>query len=152
MDEMPVDAPSVRAATDIEAGRYLVTIGGCNDCHTNGYMQTEGAVPEGDWLLGSPVGWRGPWGTPYAPNLRLTAQSMTEDEWVTMLKTRNALPPMPWMNVNKFHERDARAIYRYISSLEPSGEMMPAALPPGQEPTTPFLLMEPQNLPTADNR
>jgi len=25
-----------------------------------------------EWLLGSAIGWRGPWGTTYPPNLRLT--------------------------------------------------------------------------------
>jgi hypothetical protein len=30
----------------IERGRYLVKITGCNDCHTPGYIQNAGKVPE----------------------------------------------------------------------------------------------------------
>jgi mono/diheme cytochrome c family protein len=129
--------------TAIEAGRYLAIIGGCNDCHTDGYLQTEGDVPEELWLTGSPVGWRGPWGTTYPPNLRLTVSELSEDDWVITLQERKALPPMPWMNVNKISEPDARALYQYIQSLGLAGERMPSALPPDQEPTTPYLSLFP---------
>lgn len=141
-----VATPHIVAASDVEAGRYLVIVGGCNDCHTAGYLQTEGNVPESEWLLGSPVGWRGPWGTTYPSNLRLTTQNLTEDGFVTILKTRKALPPMPWMNVARLSDRDARAIYRYIRSLGPKGEVMPAAVPPGVEPSTPYLDLEPKHM------
>ena len=30
----------------IERGRYLTKIGGCNDCHTPGYLLREGNVPQ----------------------------------------------------------------------------------------------------------
>ncbi len=129
--------------TAVEQGRYLVIAGGCNDCHTNGYLATEGDVPETEWLLGSPVGWRGPWGTTYPSNLRLAVQDMTEDEWVTILRTRKALPPMPWMNINQLAEADMRSLYAYVQSLGPAGERMPTALSPEQEPTTPYLSLFP---------
>ena len=82
--------PHVIGGTDVERGRYLAIIGGCNDCHTDGYLQTEGDVPEDQWLFGSPLGWRGPWGTTYPPNLRLSVQVVTEDQWVSLLHTRTA--------------------------------------------------------------
>lgn len=40
------------------------------------------AVHESEWLVGMPVGFRGPWGTSYPKNLRLTAQQLSEDVWV----------------------------------------------------------------------
>ncbi len=46
--------PTVSAASDVDAGRYLVQVAGCNDCHTEGYIETEGAVPESEWLKGCP--------------------------------------------------------------------------------------------------
>ena len=138
--------PYIVAGTPVEAGRYLVIVGGCNDCHTDGYMATEGQIPEEDWLAGSSLGWRGPWGTTYPPNLRLRVQEMPEDVFVEMAHTRTALPPMPWMNLNQVSEQDVRALYRYIKSLGPTGEHKPLALPPGEEPTTPYLLLEPQNI------
>ena len=52
--------------------RYLITIAGCNDCHTPNYPQSGGKTPEKEWLTGDALGWRGPWGTTYAPNLRLS--------------------------------------------------------------------------------
>ena len=143
------DGPHVSGAeSPEEAGRYIVTIGGCHDCHTPGFLEVGWEVPESDYLTGVPVGWRGPWGTTYAPNLRLTVQNYTEDAFVEMLRTRNALPPMPWMNINLLSETDARAVYRYIRSLGPGGEATPTPLPPGQEPETPFIILAPpQGLP-----
>jgi mono/diheme cytochrome c family protein len=135
--------PSVRAASPVDAGRYLVTVGGCNDCHTVNWAESNGAVPEREWLLGSPMGWRGPWGTTYAPNLRLTASNMSEDAWVEMLRHRVDRPPMPWMSVNRLSDSDARAIYQFISWLGPAGETMPAAVGPDEEPTTPYFNFQP---------
>ena len=48
---------------NIEWGRYLVKIAGCNDCHTPGYTMRDGNVPVSQWLLGDKLGWRGGWGT-----------------------------------------------------------------------------------------
>ena len=36
----------------IERGRYLVKVGGCNDCHTAGYGMSAGKIAEKDWLQG----------------------------------------------------------------------------------------------------
>lgn len=146
-EEAVADTLHVTAADPIQAGRYLVIVGGCNDCHTDGFMMTEGNVPEENWLTGSPVGWQGPWGTTYPSNLRLRVQEWSEDAWVQTLKTRKALPPMPWMNLNQMKEEDMRAIYAYIHSLGPKGEHMPLALAPGVAPSTPYLSLFPQNLP-----
>jgi mono/diheme cytochrome c family protein len=143
------DRPRVMAASDVEAGRYLVIVGGCNDCHTADWNTTGGATPEAQWLTGSPVGWRGPWGTTYPSNLRLIADGMDEDAFVKMLHTRKDRPPMPWMNVNRMHEADARAIYRFLKTLGPAGRPMPAGLPPGEEPATPFIPIAPPTAPTA---
>lgn len=136
----------VIADDPVEAGRYLVIISGCNDCHTNGYLMNEGRVPEDNWLAGSPVGWQGPWGTTYPTNLRLRVQEWSEEQWVQNLAKRKALPPMPWMNINQMHERDMRAIYTYINSLGPKGEHMPLAVAPGAVPATPYLSLFPQNM------
>ncbi len=140
------DAPReahTAAGSAVEAGQYLAMVAGCNDCHTDGYLFRDGDVPEAEWFLGSSLGWRGPWGTSYARNLRLTVSTMTEDAWVQMLKTRRGLPPMPWMNINQMAEIDMRALYQYFQSLGPAGEQPPNPVPPEQEPTTPFLSLAP---------
>ncbi len=149
-EDSTITQPHVVANNAEEAGRYLAIVGGCNDCHTEGYLQTEGDVPEEEWLTGSSLGWRGPWGTTYPPNLRLRVQEMTEDAWVDQIHTRTALPPMPWMNVNQLAEQDARALYRYLQLLGPRGEHAPAAVPPDEEPVTPYLSLQPLNIETAE--
>ena len=123
----------------IKRGRYLVQIGGCNDCHTAGYAPSGGKVPEAQWLLGDALGWHGPWGTTYATNLRLYMQDLTEEQWVKKAKTLNARPPMPWFNVRAMTTADLRAMYRYIRSLGPVGKPAPAYLPPDKTPPQPHV-------------
>jgi mono/diheme cytochrome c family protein len=124
---------------DIERGRYLVRITGCNDCHTPGYAMSGGKTPEVEWLTGDPLGWRGPWGTTYAPNLRLYMQSLKEEEWIKKAKTLSTRPPMPWFNVNDMSRADLRAIYRYVRHLGPAGKPAPAYVPPDKAPPQPYV-------------
>ena len=131
------------AGTDmrqVERGRYLVRIAGCNDCHTPGYLLSEGKVQENLWLTGDKFGWRGPWGTTYGSNLRLFVYGMTKEEWVTDAKTLRRKPTMPWFNLNAMHDDDLIAIYQFVRFLGPAGEPAPAYVPPDQEPTTPYAL------------
>ena len=123
----------------LDRGRYLVKIAGCNDCHTPGYMQTAGKVPEKQWLTGDQLGWRGPWGTTYASNLRLYMQNLTEDQWLKVAKTAQFRPPMPWFALHDMTTQDLRAIYRLTRYLGPAGQPAPAFVPPGQEPKGPFV-------------
>jgi mono/diheme cytochrome c family protein len=123
----------------IQRGRYLVKIAGCNDCHTPGYAEAGGKVPESQWLIGDKLGWSGPWGTTYATNLRLYMQGFSEAEWVKTAKTMKTRPPMPWFVLRDMTEGDLRAIYRYVVSLGPAGEPAPAYLPPGKQPPQPYV-------------
>lgn len=131
------------AADRVARGRYLVQIAGCNDCHTAGYAQRDGDVPESDWLTGLPVGFKGPWGTTYAANLRIALGAMTEAQWMKVARTRR-MPPMPWFALRDMSDEDLGAIYRYVRALGVSGSKMPLAVPPGTEPTTPYLNWVPQ--------
>lgn len=133
---------------DLERGRYLSIIGGCNDCHTAGYLEKSGAVPESLWLSGSPVGFQGPWGTTYAANLRLVAASMSEAQWLTHARAARR-PPMPWFNVRTMSDPDLSAIYAYLRSLGPGGAPAPAYVPPGENVATPYIDFVPKNLPPA---
>ncbi len=138
------DRPYVAASSPVEAGAYLVEVAGCNDCHTPGYLEAAGDVPRDRWLTGLSIGFRGPWGTTYPDNLRRTVDRMTEDRWVDTLRERSQKPPMPWFNLHAMSERDLRAIYRFIQSLGEAGEAVPANLPPGREPGTPYYPFVPQ--------
>jgi mono/diheme cytochrome c family protein len=127
-----------------ERGRYLVVIGGCNDCHTAGFAQAGATVPEAEWLTGDSVGWRGPWGTTYAVNLRLFVQKTSEEAWVKWARVARTQPPMPYWALNTMTDADLRAMYRFIKGLGPKGKDVPARLAPNQEPKTPFILFVPQ--------
>ena len=129
----------------VERGRYLSIIGGCNDCHTPGYLEKSGAVPESLWLSGSPVGFQGPWGTTYPSNLRLVAASMSEAQWLTHARAARR-PPMPWFNIRTMSDADLSAIYEYLRSLGGGGEPAPAYAPPGEHVATPYIDFVPKNL------
>ena len=122
----------------VERGRYLVKIAGCNDCHTPGYMEKAGKVDEKQWLTGDTLGWRGPWGTTYASNLRLFFDKITEDQWVKIARTLETRPPMPWFVLRDITEQDLRALHAYIKSRGPAGGPAPAYVPPDKEPKPPF--------------
>lgn len=130
-------------ASDLARGRLLVAYGGCNDCHTAGYMQKEGQVPEQEWLKGSDVGFQGPWGTTYPSNLRLRLAAMDEEQWLEAARARR-LPPMPWFSLAKLSDQDLRLVYRYVRSLGAAGQEVPTYVPPGGEVKTPFIVFEPQ--------
>jgi len=136
-------ADAAQRAAGVERGRYLVTIGGCNDCHTAGYLEQGGTTPESQWLTGSPVGYQGPWGTTYAANLRLVAGRMTEVEWVAHAR-KERLPPMPWFNVKAMSDTDLKAVYVFIRSLGQPGRPAPAYVAPGGKVTTPYFVFVPQ--------
>jgi len=126
------------AATDlrdamVQRGRYLAVIGGCNDCHTHGYAERAGDVPESDWLTGDTLGWQGPWGTTYPPNLRRLVARLGEEEWLAFVRTAQPRPPMPWYQMRAMTDEDLRALYRFIRALGPAGTPAPSYLAPGEK-------------------
>lgn len=139
------------AAGDIsvERGLQVSIVGGCHDCHTDQYNETGGKIDPAKALTGTAIGWRGPWGTTYPLNLRLTIieKAKSEDEFVQFAKTFKTKPPMPWYNVHAMDESDIRSLYQYIKSLGEPGAQVPAAVPPDQEPTTPYYPIVPPTMP-----
>jgi mono/diheme cytochrome c family protein len=133
------DAPPDRNAM-IERGRYLTVIGSCNDCHTHGYAERAGEVPKSDWLTGDALGWQGPWGTTYPPNLRRLMAGLDEDQWVTYAKNVQLRPPMPWYQLRAMTDDDLRAIYQFVRALVPVGAPAPAYLPPGATVAGPVVI------------
>ncbi len=128
----PADAKLAR-------GKYMVQVGGCNDCHTAGYAQSGGQTPEKEWLKGDVVGWRGPWGTTYPTNLRLVVGSMTQAQWLKHARSMQPRPPMPWFNVRAMSDDDLIAMHAYIKSLGSAGQAAPAYLPPNEAPKGPYI-------------
>ena len=137
---VPTDAtPADTAAPDLIArGDYLVRTTGCNDCHTPGYAEQQGNVDRSLWLVGSPVGFKGPWGTTYPANLRIKLAEMDEAQWLDYSATLKTQPLMPDFALRAMTIDDRRAIYRLVKSLGPGGEPAPAYVPPGQTPPPPY--------------
>ena len=109
-------------AAKIERGRYLVRLGGCNDCHSPGYAESGGQLPEAKWLVGSSLGYRGPWGTTYPANLRSYFNRVDEDRWVAAARVMQSRPPMPSYTLHQIAEADLRAMHAFIVSLGPAAE------------------------------
>jgi cytochrome c len=146
-----VTAPMPALAQDaglIERGLRVSIIGGCHDCHTEGYSEAEGKIDPEKALKGSSLGWRGPWGTIYASNLRIIAErGGSEDDFVQYLKTTVTRPPMPWYNLRAMERGDMEALYHYIKSLGAPGDPPPRDVRPGEEPTTPYIQFAPPQMP-----
>jgi mono/diheme cytochrome c family protein len=113
---------------DVRRGKYLVKITGCNDCHTPGYIKNQGNVDESQWLTGETLGFQGPWGTTYPPNLRRLAANLTAEEWLVAAR-RPMRPPMPWFALRDMTDEDLAAIYHYIRALGAGGANAPAYAP-----------------------
>jgi mono/diheme cytochrome c family protein len=126
-------AETAPSPEQVQRGRYLVRVSGCNDCHTPGYVQSAGQVDEKLWLTGDALGWKGPWGTTYATNLRTLMNTMSEPQWLTHARTMQPRPPMPWFNVRAMSDEDLKAIYAFVKKLGPAGAAAPAYVPPGKE-------------------
>jgi mono/diheme cytochrome c family protein len=144
---IPLAAQAAAGDVSVERGRQVSIIGGCNDCHTAGYNESQGQIDPAKALKGTAIGWMGPWGTTYPANIRLKTKDMSEDDFVQYAKTFTARPPMPYYNVHAMDESDLRSLYRYIKSLGDPGEAMPDYVAPGQEPKTPYYVAAPPTMP-----
>jgi mono/diheme cytochrome c family protein len=127
-----------------EAGKRVSIIGGCHDCHTDGFAISGGKIDDEVALRGSAIGFQGAWGTTYPANLRLTLSRMNEDEFVKYGHSFQTRPPMPWFNVHAMTEDELRSFYRYVKSLGEPGMPTPEYVAPGVTPITPFIVFEPQ--------
>ena len=127
-----------KLSTEASRGKYLAQIAGCNDCHTPGYTGAAGKVDEKLWLTGDQLGWRGPWGTTYASNLRLRVKDMSADQFVKFARSEFR-PPMPWFNLRAMTDRDVKAIYAYLKHLGPAGQPAPQYVPADKTPVGPFV-------------
>ena len=129
-----------------ERGLYVSIIGGCHDCHTEGYARSGGKIDPAKAMKGDPtIGWQGPWGVTYAANLRLKAFIRDEDAFVEDMRALDTLPPMPWYNVRAMQESDIRSLYRYLISLGEPGKPVP--IPSIEEPKTPYITIAPPKMP-----
>lgn len=132
------------AEATVARGRYLSVTMGCGTCHTPGAMF--GSPDESRALSGSDLGWQGPWGVTFAPNLTPDKEtgigSWTTDQLLHALRTgqrpdgTQMRPPMPWPNLTQLTVSDARALAAFLRSLPPVSHRVPEALGPGETATS----------------
>jgi mono/diheme cytochrome c family protein len=128
----------------IERGKYLVTLGGCVDCHTPGYFFGKPDMTR--MLGGSEVGFEIPGlGVFHGPNL--TPDNATglgawsEKEIVTAIQTgkrpdgRELAPIMPWRAFAELKRDDAQAIAAFLKSLPPVNNKVPGPFGPSEAPS-----------------
>ncbi|MGB3643067.1 MAG: hypothetical protein WBG88_12690 [Mesorhizobium sp.] len=146
---MMVTSTSMAAdVVSVEEGLRIATIGGCHDCHTDGFAASGGQVNPAKALLGSQVGFQGPWGTTYPANVRAVLSKMSEDDFVRYGHEVKTRPPMPWFALHAMTDSELRSIYQYVKSLGAPGDPAPAYVKPGDAPKTPFIVFAPPQMPS----
>ena len=140
-------AASAASAGDpqVERGKYLVTIGGCGDCHTPGYFLGKPDVSK--TLGGSDVGFGIPGlgafvGRNLTPDKETGLGNWTDDQIITAFTTgvrpdgRKLAPIMPWQDLAHLDREDALAIVAYLRSLPPVKHAVPGPFGPKDVPST----------------
>jgi len=133
------------ASSLVERGKYLVTIAGCNDCHTPGYFL--GKPDTARYLGGSDVGFEVPGlGVFYGANLTSDKETglgnWTTEQIINTFQTgvrpdgRHLAPPMPAPAFAKLTKSDARAIATFLKSLPPVNNKVPGPFGPNEKPTS----------------
>jgi len=126
-------------------GKYLVTIGGCQDCHTPGHFL--GKPDMARVLGGSEVGFEIPGlGTFYGPNLTPDKDTglggWTDAQVIAALQTgvrpdgRVLAPIMPWRALAVLTKQDVAAVVAYLRSLPPVSNKVPGPFGPNETPTS----------------
>ena len=129
----------------IARGKYLVTIGGCNDCHTPGYFF--GRPDMSRFLAGSDVGFEIPGqgvfvGSNITPDKETGVGGWTREEIVTAIQGgqrpdgRMLAPVMPWHAFAQLTADDATAIAAFLESLDPVRNKVPGPFKPGDSVST----------------
>jgi mono/diheme cytochrome c family protein len=129
----------------IERGKYLVTLGGCTDCHTPGYFF--GKPDMARFLGGSEVGFEIPGlGVFHGPNLTPDNETglgtWSEQDIVTAIQTgkrpdgRELAPIMPWRAFASLTPADAEAIAAFLKSLPAVSNKVPGPFGPSETPAS----------------
>ena len=131
--------------SQIERGKYLVTIASCNDCHTPGYFL--GKPDFSRTLAGSEVGFTIPGlgafvGRNLTPDKETGLGNWTDDQIISAITAgirpdgRRLALIMPWQGLSHLSSDDAHAIVAYLRSLPPVKNAVPGPFGPKEVPTT----------------
>lgn len=124
--------------------KYLVSVNGCNDCHTPGYFF--GKPDMSRYLGGSDVGFAIPGlgvfvGANLTPDKTTGLGNWSTKQIVTALTTgktpdgRVLAPIMPWRAFSHYTKSDAYAIAPYLKSLPPVTHKVAGPFGPNEKPS-----------------
>jgi mono/diheme cytochrome c family protein len=133
------------ADPQVERGKYLVTIAGCNDCHTPGYFL--GKPDFSRALAGSEVGFAIPGmgtfvGRNLTPDKETGLGNWSDDQIIAAFTAgvrpdgRRLAPVMPWQELSNLTSDDTHAIVAYLRSLPPVKNAIPGPFGPNDAPST----------------
>jgi mono/diheme cytochrome c family protein len=128
--------------SQVDRGKYLVTFGGCNDCHTPGYFL--GKPDMAQFLGGSDVAFEIPGlgafaGRNITPDKDTGIGNWTSEQIVTALQTglrpdgRVLAPIMPWHAFANLTKEDAMAIAVFLKSIPPVKHAVAGPFAPGEK-------------------
>jgi mono/diheme cytochrome c family protein len=137
--------PAIADDAQLARGEYLVTIGGCNDCHTPGYFF--GKPDMSRFLGGSDVAFEIPGlgafvGRNITPDKETGIGGWSKDEIVTAIQTgvrpdgRVLAPIMPWHALAHLTSDDVTAIAAFLQSLKAVNNPVPEPFKPGEKVST----------------
>lgn len=135
---------TARAESQIERGKYLVTLASCNDCHTPGYFL--GKPDMAQYLGGSDVAFEIPGlgafaGRNITPDKETGIGSWTAEQIATAMTTgkrpdgRELAPIMPWRAFSYMSKEDVAAIVAFLQSLPPVKHEVAGPFKPGDKVT-----------------
>jgi cytochrome c553 len=153
-------APAAPSPAKLARGKYLATIGACNDCHSpkidpqqhpdpkrpfSGRPQTTMAPSQQAGEIHASLdltAWAGPWGVSYGANLTPDPETglkkrYTEASFIKTLRTgkkpegEDLLPPMPWELYKVMSDDDLKALYAYLQTIPAIKNNVKNAVPPG---------------------
>jgi mono/diheme cytochrome c family protein len=144
--------PAAAADPQAERGKYLVTITGCNDCHTPGYFL--GKPDFANALSGSEVGFSIPGvgvfvGRNLTPDKETGLGSWTDYQIISAFTAgirpdgRMLAPIMPWQELSHLSSDDAHAIVAYLRSIPPVKHAVPGPFGPKEVPSTLVFMIVP---------
>lgn len=138
-------SPLEASDAHLARGEYLVTISGCNDCHTPGYFFGK---PDAERFLGgSDVGFEIPGvgvfvGRNLTPDKQTGIGNWTIEQIVAALQSgvrpdgRKLAPIMPYHAFAKLTKEDVTAIASYLKTIKPVQHAVPGPFGPGEKVTT----------------
>jgi mono/diheme cytochrome c family protein len=140
------------ADKQVKRGEYLVTLGGCSDCHTPGSFL--GHPDSNRFLGGSDVGFAIPGlgvfvGSNLTPDRETGLGNWSPEQIVTALMQgrrpdgRMLAPIMPWPAFSRLTRADALAITAYLKSLPPVKQQVPGPFGPNDKPSVFVMSVQP---------